>query len=442
MNGLEYHKHYFQLKGKHSEEVINELAFKSFLREWCYTNPRNPDGKEICDLLVCYSDKLIVAQVKDIKFSGNGERYIRKAYEKPLDQVLGAERTLLRAGANIQLTNPHGYTHIFDSSIIKTVFRIVISIGDGEVAFSGLKVVGDKIIHIFDRSVIVIMNELDTIADFCKYLEDKEQLFTAQSQLSLMAGREIDLLGDYIFHGRSFIHLKDLDFVHYIEGIWEKVSTRPEYVAKKAADQASYFWDHLIDIAHECPGNEYRIIAKELSQFNRFERRCASLTFFDAHSRAEMPGLDFRRTWQMNNITFVFVFTPKDRVRSQRAAQLRDVCTVARHKFRENSKVIGIATEIGRDIPHTYDFVLMDFPEWSKENQLLAESLQQKYGILVNPDWRPGTFHEYPGIEGNAEIKDDSYKISINNKLSHKVGRNKPCPCGSGRKYKKCHGAN
>ena len=23
----------------------------------------------------------------------------------------------------------------------------------------------------------------------------------------------------------------------------------------------------------------------------------------------------------------------------------------------------------------------------------------------------------------------------------HRVGRNNPCPCGSGRKYKKCHGA-
>ena len=23
-----------------------------------------------------------------------------------------------------------------------------------------------------------------------------------------------------------------------------------------------------------------------------------------------------------------------------------------------------------------------------------------------------------------------------------KIGRNEPCPCGSGKKYKKCHGAN
>ena len=25
--------------------------------------------------------------------------------------------------------------------------------------------------------------------------------------------------------------------------------------------------------------------------------------------------------------------------------------------------------------------------------------------------------------------------------MSLKVGRNEPCPCGSGKKYKKCHGA-
>jgi len=25
--------------------------------------------------------------------------------------------------------------------------------------------------------------------------------------------------------------------------------------------------------------------------------------------------------------------------------------------------------------------------------------------------------------------------------LGEKIGRNDPCPCGSGKKYKKCHGA-
>ncbi|MGB7355668.1 MAG: SEC-C metal-binding domain-containing protein, partial [Acidobacteriaceae bacterium] len=27
-------------------------------------------------------------------------------------------------------------------------------------------------------------------------------------------------------------------------------------------------------------------------------------------------------------------------------------------------------------------------------------------------------------------------------RVGEKVGRNDPCPCGSGKKYKKCHGAN
>ena len=32
----------------------------------------------------------------------------------------------------------------------------------------------------------------------------------------------------------------------------------------------------------------------------------------------------------------------------------------------------------------------------------------------------------------------NGHKQAIN---SNKVGRNDPCPCGSGKKYKKCHGA-
>ena len=65
-NGIESDKRYFQLKGESAEKAVNELAFKTFLREWCYPNPKGKDGKEICDLLVQYDDQLIIVQVKDI----------------------------------------------------------------------------------------------------------------------------------------------------------------------------------------------------------------------------------------------------------------------------------------------------------------------------------------------------------------------------------------
>jgi uncharacterized protein YecA (UPF0149 family) len=31
-------------------------------------------------------------------------------------------------------------------------------------------------------------------------------------------------------------------------------------------------------------------------------------------------------------------------------------------------------------------------------------------------------------------------KNKAKDEAGHKIGRNDPCPCGSGKKYKKCHG--
>ena len=41
-------------------------------------------------------------------------------------------------------------------------------------------------------------------------------------------------------------------------------------------------------------------------------------------------------------------------------------------------------------------------------------------------------------VEKRAEIKKDFNRSRI--AVSNKVGRNEPCPCGSGKKYKKCCG--
>jgi len=435
-----YDKHYFQLKGESSEKALNELAFKTFLREWCYPNPKGIDGKEICDLLVQYDDQLTIVQLKDIKFSGNDERYIRKAFEDPSKQIHGAERSLIDLRRPVDLTNPFGHTHMFDPDAVNRVFRLVISVGDGNVPFNAVRDLGEKTIHVFDRSIETLLNELDTISDFNKYLMDKESLLARDDFISLTAYREVDLLGDYLYHGKSFDHLKELNAVHYEDGIWEEVVRKPEYIAKQKADSISYFWDHLIEFAHECPGEEYREIALELSRLNRFERRCASETFFDAHSKAENRGIDFRRTWEMNGATYVYLFTPPDRKRSQRLAQLRDVCTVARHKLRHNAKVIGIATEIGSQIPHSYDFVFMDFPEWSAENQKLAADLQKEHSILVNPTLSPTSFEEYPDREQDEEIASRQPDVKLPKSSKRRIGRNEPCPCGSGKKFKKCCG--
>ena len=44
------------------------------------------------------------------------------------------------------------------------------------------------------------------------------------------------------------------------------------------------------------------------------------------------------------------------------------------------------------------------------------------------------------GFEGGA--KQSAKRVTVGTKRGEKVGRNDPCPCGSGKKYKKCCGAN
>ena len=44
--------------------------------------------------------------------------------------------------------------------------------------------------------------------------------------------------------------------------------------------------------------------------------------------------------------------------------------------------------------------------------------------------------------QGAAPAGEEDGKVKTVVRDQPKVGRNEPCPCGSGKKYKKCHGIN
>jgi preprotein translocase subunit SecA len=48
------------------------------------------------------------------------------------------------------------------------------------------------------------------------------------------------------------------------------------------------------------------------------------------------------------------------------------------------------------------------------------------------------TQREAPGYNDPSKGKTKSEPVRV----EKKVGRNDPCPCGSGKKYKNCHGMN
>jgi preprotein translocase subunit SecA len=49
--------------------------------------------------------------------------------------------------------------------------------------------------------------------------------------------------------------------------------------------------------------------------------------------------------------------------------------------------------------------------------------------------------YEHPSaVGGDADAGDESVETQTMTRQSPKIGRNAPCPCGSGKKYKQCHG--
>lgn len=53
-------KDYFHTKGVRAERVVHDLATKTSLVDWCFLNPKLPNGKELCDLLVVFDDVAII----------------------------------------------------------------------------------------------------------------------------------------------------------------------------------------------------------------------------------------------------------------------------------------------------------------------------------------------------------------------------------------------
>jgi len=71
-----------------------------------------------------------------------------------------------------------------------------------------------------------------------------------------------------------------------------------------------------------------------------------------------------------------------------------------------------------------------NFERWREE---------QKEKIKQIPNDQLSISNEGPSVLNSKPV--ENWKLKIENSQSGKIGRNDPCPCGSGKKYKKCHGA-
>ena len=160
-------KHHFTTKGKNAEQVLNNLAQKTFLADWCFLNPQLPNGKELCDLLVVFDEIAIIWQVKDLKLDNHGNLKSREV-EKNLKQLAGARRQLFDLKTPIELYNPRRKIETFDPSSINEVHLISALMGEEGNATNMAEIIKNQFAHVFTKSFLpVLLEELDTIRDFC-----------------------------------------------------------------------------------------------------------------------------------------------------------------------------------------------------------------------------------------------------------------------------------
>ena len=73
--------------------------------------------------------------------------------------------------------------------------------------------------------------------------------------------------------------------------------------------------------------------------------------------------------------------------------------------------------------------------------QIVSEEPPEALRVRRGPR-RPNQFTFTGPNQGAAPAGEEAGKIKTITRDQPKVGRNEPCPCGSGKKYKKCHGIN
>jgi uncharacterized protein YchJ len=104
---------------------------------------------------------------------------------------------------------------------------------------------------------------------------------------------------------------------------------------------------------------------------------------------------------------------------------LEVACGAAKNKFPKLTQIVGIAV----DAPKMSRLNSEDFcADWSEEQRVHYEDANRLLRFFETDALKMGRIHiqQFPNRAGVVQ--------------SSKIGPNEKCPCGSGKKYKRCHG--
>lgn len=455
------------------------------------------DGKELCDLLVVFGNHILIFSDKDCAYPKtndpilNWSRWCRRAIIKSAQQIWMAEKWLLRFPERIfidkecitrfpiaipckekaiihRIVVAHSASEECKKQLGGTGSLMIIPqiTGEQHISINGSKcrpfAIGhinpsEGYVHVFDDTTLnVVMSTLDTISDFVEYLTKKE-IFIRSNRLAFASGED-DLLAYYLHNignddQHDFILEDEIAKLSISEGLWTTFIKSPQRIRQIESNKISYSWDKLIEkfLGHIEHGTSYfmshpdlknqdsifRILAKE----NRTRRRILAESLIEM-IRTTPKDSKLTRTIlpsKHGDPYYVFILLPKypdvdyKLYREARLNLLQKYCLITRLRYADARDIIGIATETGYDSKiKSEDCIYFDGSKWDETTKKEAEEFQdllKNKGLLSQRKFFKETVKEYP---------DPSSVTNYN--AETKIGRNQPCICGSGIKFKKCCG--
>ena len=473
-----------------TERLLSDLCARSFLKLWSYPNPFKDDRDELCDLLAVFENQVFIFFDRESRQFDktnkaplvNWKRWKKKVIDDQIRTAHGAER-YIRSGRSIFLDTalevPFPIDIDFEQMIIHKIIiahgakeaceqfsddnvygSLAISYGHTDTQFSfpfKIDIDKEKPVHVFDSfNLPIIFSELDTFYDFSSYLGAKVDAIKSLDAL-VYCGEE-DLLAHYYLNfdkskNKHFIGTsrKDINFVMIGEGEWKDFAKSEIYRNKKSADKVSYLWDELLQRTSQNTLNGTLLgdstplrgqsAIHEMAKEPRFSRRALSediiqaISNFPESSQTTMRNLSFMPSFYKEK-AYVFLQLKVEGITAHendylqvRQAMLESACGAAKNKFKHLKKVVGIAIDAPKYTKtNSEDFILMNCDHWSDDLREHYENENEIYGFFKSDSLRiqKKTVKEFPTVAKSKKL------------ARVKIGRNAPCPCGSGKKYKKC----
>lgn len=485
-----------------AERYLQRLCERSFLRLWSYPGVYRDQGvgsgrggKEVCDLLVVFQDHIIIFSDKDCAYPNTGDeqrdwsRWYRRAIWKGAESTWGAERWIRdhpdrlfldrACSKRFPITLPDPKAAVFHRVVVahgasercRRYFKggsgslmVCPSIAGDTHETRGKRqampfVIGELApergyVHVLDDTTVdILLNDLDTITDFVAYL-DRKEAFVRSGRLG-MAGGEEELLAFYQKNLNSqgvhdFVIPSDATHAVVEDGHWEEFLRSPERRARQQANRISKLWDLLLDrfVEHLIGGTQYfgtggvqeqevglRFMARE----SRTRRRMLSIALQELVEKTprERRGARIVAPSHPGDPYYVFVLVPHFEDQSDAAyRELRGkavyaYCMAVKVIMPDATDIVGIATESGLELTRrSEDMAYLDASKWTPELQREAEDLREKLQLFTEIRKFASVFSEYPTAE-----QPDRRPAKMTGSQ-----RNQRCPCGSGKKFKKCHG--